>query len=253
MNTRSIAHIRQFIADLDVPAPAPSRPTLYRPGARAFQDDSQGAAADAGSLVSFVGGISGLHKSDVLNSTLLAQLAATKKFDRFKQTREWYDYYTYVLANVGWTMPSFVYEQFEPSGSTLVMSDAILEILAAIATADEMVILAATLSALRDNADNEGALTVFSEESFPENIGTFQVFPVAEDRGDVVMALAAMQFTANRHEHRFLWFKWSTYDVKLFRSAQKGVLNEDVYSQVRAEVIEKLGDNARNFIRDIEI
>lgn len=253
MGKAAVDYIRKFITGLELPPVNTKLPDVYRPEARAFASNEQGAAVDAGSLVSFVGGISGLHKSDVLNSTLLAQLAATKQYDRYTQTRQWYEFYTNVLANVGWVMPGFVYRRYEPSGSSLILSDAVIKILSAIATGDEMKVVMEALSGLRDNPNNEGPLVLFDHQSFPEQLGTFQVFPVSVDRGDVVMALAALEFQAEKHVTRFLWWSWTSMNVKLFESAQKGVLNEDIYSQVRQDVIDKLGDNAKKFIHDIEI
>jgi len=252
MSHKSIDEIRSYIANLEIPEAA-GLPTVSRKGAAAVLDDRESADIDAGSLVSFVGGVSGLHKSDVLNSTLLAQLAASKKFDRYTQTEDWYKFYTDVLANVGWVMPSFVFRKYEPSGDSLVLSDAILQILTAITTGDELEVLKAALSGLRDNQNNEGPLTLFDQESFPETIGTFQLFPVSMDRGDVVMALAAMQFRSDTHVNRFLWFTWKSTSVKLFQSAQKGVLNEDIYSRIRQDIIDKLGNNAETFIKTLEI
>lgn len=248
-----IDQIKKYIAELPI-APADAKlPHIYNPKATAFADKEEGASVDAGSLVSFVSGLTALHKSDVLNSTLLAQLAANKAFDRFKMTREWYGKYCEVLAQVGWVVPTFAYREYSPSGASLQLSDAVLDILSAIATGDEMKIVEATLKSLRDNPSNEGPLTLFDSQSYPENIGTFQILPVGEDDGNVVMVLTALEFKAEKHVTRFLWFSWTSTSVKLFQSAQKSVLNEDVYGQVRAEVIKKLGDRASQYIKDIEI
>jgi hypothetical protein len=252
-SVRAAEKARHFITRLELPIVAAANQEVYRPEARVFADDTPGAAADAGSLVSFVSGLSSVHKSDVLNSTLLAQLAANKQFDRFTQMAEWYNFYIDVLEKVGWVIPGIAFDRYQPRSETLMLADAILEIQSAIASAGEMEVLRATLQSLEDDSGNEEAVVMFDRESFPQNLGCFQIFPCAEDGGDVVMALAAMQFTAEEHRDRFLWWEWSSTKVKLFRSARKYVLNEAVYSQVREAVIEKLGDMARQLIRDIEI
>lgn len=252
-NIELIEHASKFIEELDIPAPDPSLKKIPKGELAILANDKAGAAIDAGSLVSFVSGISPIHKSDVLNSTLLAQLAADKQYNRFTDTRLWYSFYTSVLSNVGWVVPAFAFRQYRPSGSSLVLSDAVLQILAAVATGNELAILTASLNALRDKPENEGALTLFDRQSFPENLGTFQIFPVGEDDGQLVMALAALQFNAVKHVTRFLWFRWESVQSSLFQSAQKAVLNEAVYSRVRQQVIDKLGDNASKFIDDLEI
>lgn len=245
--------VRNYIRALELPPEDKQLPLVYSAQAAVFQDDTPGAAVDAGSLVSFVSGLTAQHKSDVLNSTLLAQLAANKKYNRYTETRQWYDFYCSVLAQVGWVVPSFAYREYTPSGSSLVLSDAVLQILSAIATGSEMEILRASLESLRTKPGNEGPLALFDQQSFPENLGTFQILPVAEDDGQVVMALAAMEFKSTKHVTRFLWFTWEKTTSKLFQSAQKAVLNEDVYGRVRQDVINKLGDRAKQFINDIQI
>jgi hypothetical protein len=57
---------------------------------------------DAASLVTFIDGVSGQQNEDVLNSTLLAQLAANRKHHRERDTPGWYDFYCTVLEQVGW-------------------------------------------------------------------------------------------------------------------------------------------------------
>jgi hypothetical protein len=242
-----------YLKQLELPEVDTSLPALFRQEAAVFKDDTEGAAVNAGSLVSFVSGLTETHKSDVLNSTLLAQLAASKQHDRFKDTMRWYDFYIQVLAQVGWVIPAFAFRDYSPSGSSLVLSDAILDILSAIATGNEMNILKAALGSLKEKPGNEGPLTLFDQQSFPENVGTFQIFPVAEDDGQLVMAMSAMQFNSEKHVTRFLWWSWTQTSVKLNQSAQKGVLNEDLYKKVRQQVIDKLGDRAKQFIKDIEI
>ncbi|HKV10701.1 MAG TPA: hypothetical protein VJ725_21350 [Thermoanaerobaculia bacterium] len=245
--------VMRYLDQLELPEVDTSLAATFRPEAAAFKDDTEGSAVNAGSLVSFVSGLTEIHKNDVLNSTLLAQLAASKQHDRFKDTMRWYNFYISVLAQVGWTMPAFAFRDYSPSGSSLVLSDAIIDILSAVATGNEMEILKASLGSLRDNPKNEGPLTLFDQQSFPENVGTFQIFPVAEDDGQLVMAMSAMQFNAEKHVTKFLWWSWTKTSVRLQQSAQKAVLNEDLYKRVRQQVIDKLGDRASQFIKDIEI
>ena len=52
-------------------------------------DGKAQALVDAGSLVSFTSNLKGQQKEDVLNSSLLAQLAANKRYDRFNDSENW--------------------------------------------------------------------------------------------------------------------------------------------------------------------
>jgi hypothetical protein len=49
----------------------------------------------------------GNSQEDVMNSTLLAQLAANKKTDRLTDPAGWYEAYRDVLENLYWTTTSF--------------------------------------------------------------------------------------------------------------------------------------------------
>jgi hypothetical protein len=60
-------------------------------------DTTDSGYVDAGSLISFVAGVSAENRADILNSTLLAQLAANKQYNREQQTQEWYGMYREVL------------------------------------------------------------------------------------------------------------------------------------------------------------
>ena len=54
---------------------------------------------NGGSLASFISQLSSVHRSNVLNSTALAQLTASKHYDRNKETDKWYKKYLHVLEN----------------------------------------------------------------------------------------------------------------------------------------------------------
>ena len=58
-----------------------------------------------------------LHKSDILNSTLLAQLF--NAHDRYKQTDQRYKFYVNVLGKVGWVIQDVRFEEYTSHGETL--------------------------------------------------------------------------------------------------------------------------------------
>jgi hypothetical protein len=64
-------------------------------------------AVDGSLVETFVDGLKGRHLCDVLNVTLLAQLAANVKYDREAEPVPWTKYYTRVLENVGWVVLEF--------------------------------------------------------------------------------------------------------------------------------------------------
>lgn len=67
------------------------------------QSTGRSAYVAAASVVAFADGVGGQQKEDLLNSTLLAQLAANKKHDREKDAINWYRFYRSVLQHLGWS------------------------------------------------------------------------------------------------------------------------------------------------------
>lgn len=219
-----------------------------------LRDNEEAAQVNAGSLCSFTERLAGQQKSDVQNSTLFAQLAANKKFDRYLVPMDWYKYYTEVLGTIGWNQPAFAFDTYTSGGSTVKLDEAVLGILAAIATGDELLIVKKTMSGLAGLSDDSKQMLVWNANSNKGNNGNFQIFPVdALPNGDVVMVLDGMQFDAKTSHARFLWWTWQSSSIKIQRAAHKFVLNESVYSEVRQPIIDKLGDRAKQLVAGIDI
>jgi hypothetical protein len=224
--------------------------TLSNAGA----DNTKSAQVNAGSLTSFTENLTGQSKSDVKNSTLLAQLAADKAHDRFAAPMDWYKFYLNILSNIGWNQPSFAFDDYTSGGSTVQVDEAVLGILAAIATQNEVAIVQATMEGLKALGDGTKQMAIWNANASNGSNGNFQIMPVDQlDNGDVVMVLTGMQFTASTSHGGFLWWSWSSTSIKIQRAASKFVLNEDVYAKVRQQIVDKLGDRATQFVADIDI
>lgn len=242
-----------FVKQLEIAAPEKEDLERIRSlQALGVVDEEQGLV-DAGSLVSFTGEISVMHRSDVLNSTLLAQLAADNKYDRLKDTESWYNYYVSVLVSVGWVIQDFKFGPYSPSGESLQISKAIINILQSILSDSDIAVVKKTVDALQSTG-NQSWWKVFDHESCDSSKnGNFQVALSKESSGQVVMGLACVYFTAKSAQDRWFWFSYGSSNISLFSETQEVTLNEDMYSTVRQEVIDKLGDNIKKFIGDLHI
>ena len=219
--------------------------------------DQPAADIDKGSLVSFVAGVSEQHQSDALNSTLLAQLNSDKKFDRFDpaQVINWYKNYTNVLSNVGWTMQDFQFQNYQASGSTFSINTAILELVSSFMSPAGVAVVKATLEGLAKLSDDDPWYQVFDTSSDSANGGNFQLGQCDDEggTGPLVMSSTGFSFTTTEQATRFLWWEYSSSDTQLHYATQTATLDNDVYSQVRQQIIEKLGDKAHKFIAGLEI
>jgi hypothetical protein len=208
---------------------------------------------DNGSLVSFLAGVDRQSQADVLNSMLLAQLAANKKFDREKDTAQWYAFYHDVLENVGWVVQQFAFAKYEVAGTTATVDKVVLDLLTAIGTENGVAVARSTIAALKALGSDDHRLTIFKESSHSAQNGNFQVSNCSNVGGVLKMSLGAFYFTSKQVDTQILFFGWSTSDTTIYQSGQSIVLDRDVYSQVRQSVVQKLGDHAKTFVDDLDI
>lgn len=230
---------------------ARNMPAMPKAMAGAIQKPS--AFVDGGSLVSFVAGVSGQNREDVLNSTLLAQLAADKKFNRETEVMKWYDYYTTVLGKVGWVTQGFNWEKYTSQQMSFTMDEAVLDIAAAALTGQEELVVAATLEAMRKLPKKDGRLTLFDHSASSEKAGNFQISVCSEDKGAVAMKTMAFYYDAAQQSTTVLFFNFSSANTTLNQSTVAQTLNGQVYGRVRSDVLDKLGDKAKNFVMDLDI
>lgn len=220
-----------------------------------FVNDAESSANSvAGSTVSFVTGFPKLQKYDVLNSTLLAQLAANYAFDRESETEDWYRKYTEVLENVGWVLQGFSFAKYNSASTTFTMDKVVLNIIAAIATGGQLAVVSATLKALSEAGEDDKALTLLDTNGSSGPAGNFQISGATVDVDlNVSMTLGAFYFKSTEHKSRFLFWSWKSTEVNMYYSAQSVTLNDQIYAMVRQAVIEKLGSNAQKYVADINI
>lgn len=252
MSKIKLADRLSFVRSLEL-APIPKSIAALGHVGFAAEEDKKSAAVDAGSLVSFVGGLSKTHQSDVLNSTLLAQLAANKKYDRESQTKEWYGFYRNVLENVGWVIQEFDFTKFNDNSASFSVDEVVIKLLAAIATQNDIAVVAETIEAMKALGSDDGRVKLFDHNSTNLQKGNFQIGVANDADGVVVMKMAAFYFNTDQSVTNVLWFRFQSANTSMYQSKQVINLDNDVYAQVRADVIAKLGDNARKFVAEIEI
>ncbi|MDY6945023.1 MAG: N-acetylmuramoyl-L-alanine amidase [Pseudomonadota bacterium] len=203
---------------------------------------------NAGSLVSFVAGVSAQEQEDVLYSVQLAQRAASGSFDRFTQTRFWYQKYLEVLENLGWAGEQLAFSQFDQDQGEFRMDQAALAVIAAIATQNQLAVLKASVDALGNLAEEDGTIQLFDFHSSQESSGNFQLGAVQKSNGALTMAVGAFYFHALDTRRRFLFFKWGRQRVNFWTAAQRLTLNTDFYAGRRATVKARIEADADDYL-----
>jgi hypothetical protein len=211
------------------------------------------AKLDDAILTSFVDGLIQQTQEDVLNSVLLAQLAADYKYSSKKDPENWYSEYTRVLPHLGWVTQGFKFDEYHSTGQNVEIDRVVINVLAAIVSADELALITATMKALDNLPGDAKAKKIWDSTTHDESHGTFQNCSVSQSDKVAIMKTGAFYFSAKKVDSRFLWVKWGSDEIKIFKSAQVMNLNLNFYATIRQTVIDKLGDRAKNFIADIPI
>ena len=197
---------------------------------------------DDGSLVCFTSNVTAQLKEDVLFSTLLAQLAANKKYDRFNDTENWYKFYTDVMGKVGWVLHGVAFDEYQSSQANFKISQLALETLSALIgpEAELMTVVKETLDNLAKSSEG---ITLFGSNSASEKHGNFQIIPCTVDKSNQVnVAFIGAYFTASEVSKNYFFDTYSREGIQLFKVANIFTFSQDLYACVRENVIKKLGN-----------
>jgi hypothetical protein len=209
---------------------------------------------DGNAVETFLEGLRGQHLKDAANSTLLAQLASNVKFDRESQPIEWTRNYTSVLENIAWVVPEFSFFGLKSSQKRFSMDSAILKVIKAIMTQQQVEIVQASFEALQALNSSDNRLTIFRRNSVQNNVGNFQINGVGESTSGIVsMKLNAFHFKTDESVTDVLWFRFNSGSTTLNATRTTLVLNEEVYAQLRDPIVKKLGARAKNYIDELPI
>lgn len=223
------------------------------PVAESIPQDLQ-AAVDAGTLLSFVEGVSPQEKDDILFSIQLAQRGASGAFDRFTQTESWYRKYIEILENLGWAAEQMAFARYDQSEGELRMDQAALAIITAIATQNQLAVLQQAVTALEGLAENDKTIRLFDFHTSAEMSGNFQIGAVQKADNDALsLAMGAFYFRSLDARRRFLFFAWGAQQVNFWTAAQKMTLNTAFYASHRDAVQRKLAASAADFIAALEL
>lgn len=216
--------------------------------------DRLAAAVDAGSLLSFVDGISADERQDVLDSIQLAARGASAAHHRFNDTEAWYSKYIEILEQLGWTSEQFAFTKYAQSKGELRMDQAALAIIAAIATQNQLAVLKEALGALKELAQDDGTIRLFDFHASAQTSGNFQLGAVQKsDNGSLSMAVGAFHFQSDDQRRRFLFFGWGALAVQFWSAAQKMTFNRQHYAQLRSLVQSKLGTSTQQYLSDLPL
>lgn len=217
------------------------------------EEKKKGAAVDAGSVVSFVANVGLQHRQDLLNSTLYAQLGANAAFKRVDQPVEWYAKYIEILENVGWVIQSFDFTKYDGRSASFEMDTVLLELLAALITEEEELVITEAINALKALSEDGKAATIFESSSHDLTKANAQLGVADDESGVLFLKMAFFYLHTGQNMTRVLWFTFNSADTEMYKATQTINLNEMIYDEVREKIIEKLGERAKKYIDDLPL
>lgn len=207
----------------------------------------------AGSIVSFVAGVSGQSQQDVLDSTLFAQFAANAQYNRESQAQQWYSTYLNTLGGIAWTVQSFDFQQYKVSSSSFKLDDVVLDILKAAFTADEYEVVKSSIDALKKLKDDDGRIKLFGHNAVSGKSGNFQIGAVTEKNGAVAMHTLGAYFSSTDTNTDFLFAHYKGSNTQIYKGVQSMTLNEEQYANIRGAIQNRLGKNIQDFVKGVPL
>ncbi|KAI0656443.1 hypothetical protein C8Q70DRAFT_1056675 [Cubamyces menziesii] len=228
------------------------------PAAPSAAQGDESASVVGGSALSFLAGVNNQTKEDVMYSTCLAQVVADNKYPgRLRgQEQQWYDAYVDALQHLGWSIREFQITDIRDASAYRTVDHLVLVLAAARLTAGELAPFTKTIESLRD-ARNAGALGVFDKLAKNDDEAGFQLGVASHPESSKDAAVLKLGVYTYKAPHSIpaspLFFEFGAHKVE-FRAAQLTLaLDGDVYAQIREEVVRKLGDHIKEYIRAIHL
>jgi len=219
------------------------------------QANSFSALIGGSSSVSFVGDLPAINQSDVMYSTLFAQLAANNECDPLKETQKWYDFYTGVLSKLAWTTTDIKLIQLKLTGQNLSVSTIIINSVPPSITGKGLASVVAMIAALK-SSKNANAYHLFNRETVVSNRASFQIGACEMSGDNPVLSLFANQYSVSLDTkiEDVLFTKLSSDSVQFFAGATSMSLDTQQYaSTYRDVVMQKLGQSGKDLITSIVI
>jgi hypothetical protein len=255
MSHLTVQHARDYVETLSLPAPSRMRgagePSIVD---LAFDRAKDQAAVVGSDLISFVQGVTPERREAIVNSSLLAQLAAKKKVPDPDKTTEWYDAYFDVLTNIGWVIQDKQFAEYDERSENFEAHKAIMMVATTLLgpAAGALAIVESTLKALESMDEGNPWITIFNRESAHAKTARFQVSLAEQHEGDqFFVTLMAFSLEAKTTITQVLLFKTKASAATLRHSSGKVTINTTVLDSVRGPISAKLVGLAQDFVKSL--
>jgi metacaspase-1 len=209
------------------------------------------AAVVGADIISFVPGVTVERREAIINSSLLAQLVASRKVSDATRIDEWYNQYFEVLTNVGWVVQDRGFAEYKETGNNFEAHKAIIAVATTLlgAAPAALAIVTSTLEGLRSMNESSPWITIFDRESRSARAARFQIGLAEQDAdGQFFVNLMAFSLEARTSMTQVLFFRAKRQDATLRHYSGRVTIDTSVLDGIREGLKTKLLDHALSYI-----
>lgn len=206
-------------------------------------------------VVSFVAGVTEEARADIINGSLLAQLAAKKKAPNPDDIQAWYEAYFDTLSHLGWVIQEKGFAEYKEKGENFEAHEAVIKLAGVLLGpgATALAVVTATLEAMKA-ASTGPWLTVFKRESQSARAARFQVTLVEPGaQNEFMVALMAFDLRAKTALTQVLFFRHRKSQATLRHASSRVTINAAVLASIRPVIAEKIAAYTADYIRALDI
>lgn len=254
MRTVTPAAARSYVQGLALPAPMRAAFGPAGVAETAFETAKTEAAVVGSDVISFVEGVTAERRNDIVNATLLAQLAAKKRVPDGSRIKDWYDAYFDVLTNVGWTIQQRDFAEYRASSQNFEAHKAILEVATTVLgpATTALKVVTTTLNALHSMNEDSPWITLYSRESQTARTAHFQVTIVEQKpQQGFLVSLMAFGLEARETITKILFFSSKASEATLRHYSGGVTIATDVLDGIRADVKAKLLGLTKEYVKKL--
>jgi len=250
----------QLLATLDVitPAAMPMGRSVGIVPPQPIQAVRESALIVGSAMHGCIDGLTLENKYAVVNSQLLAERAASAKFDNETQPKEWFKRYLEVLRICGWTTQGSEFTTYKASERTETVEQVTVSIIQSLGGINCMAyrrVIANSFAKLRTNT---AVSTRFHQKSTETGSAKFRILPCMQTKDEhVAMVLTSMQSasktTATEAKVPGRFWEVNVEQTDIRYAAAECLLNMHVYNGAKAQIEKKLAGNTASLIDELDL
>jgi hypothetical protein len=221
---------------------------------RVFNSTKDQALAVGSGLFAFEKGVDSEVREAISASALLAQLVANKRASKPDQSLDWFNEYSQVLQNVGWTLQSREWNDYSAKGTALEVNEQIITVMTVALgpSAAALAILESTVRALRAMEPDSSWFTIFNRDAQKASIARFHVGLVEiGPENDVFVSLIGCLVEAESEITQVLFFKFRNAHARFRANSHKVSIDRESLKELKGPIRAKIAAYQNDYVSSI--